>query len=241
VADEDLKERVNEVLEEEDADAAVELLTAHNAYNIPKDKRNRLAALGLRVYIAPYYAKIVGLLTGEVVNRLSEDFGKYGKPETVIGVLEDPYYRKQHAAIISGAIENDKIRTAQFYASTINSVSDEMKETLNTALGRDVRVTNKELASILGDQKFAAHRKAIIGHVWARMSPDELEKLGEELRPLFSAEESAQWSNAVAHKRKHAAEDEEHESSSHDGDSSDAAWWILVIIAIVIILASMPP
>lgn len=240
MAEEDLKERVKEVLEEEDADAAVELLTADNAYNIPKNQRNRLAALGLRVYIAPYYGKIVGLLSGEMVHRVSEDFGKYGKPETVIGVLEDPYYRKQHAAIISGAIENEKIRTAQFYASTIDSVSDEMKETLNTALGRDVRVTNKELASILGDQRFAAHRKAIIGHVWARMSPDELEKLGEELRPLFSAEESAQWSNAVAHKRKHAAEHDAHESSSN-GDSSDAAWWILAIIAIVVILASMPP
>jgi hypothetical protein len=235
VADEeDLKERVKEVLNEKDADGAVELLTADDAYNISKGERNRLAALAIKgAYIAPYYSRVVGLLSGDVVKSLSEDLGKHGKPAAVFEVLEDPYHRKQHTAILLGAIANENIRTARLYAATINSVSNEMKDTLNTALGRDVHVSNEELASILGDPKFAAHRKAIIENVWARMNADELEKLGEELRPIFSDEEAAQWDGAVAHKRKSEAEHGTHEASSDE--TSDFTWAMIIIGALILI------
>lgn len=245
--DEDLKETVKEVLKEEDeqaaGEAALELLTDDDAYNIPKNDRNRLAMRAIKgAYIAPHYTRVVGLLSDDAAKKLSEDLGMHGKLATILEVLEDPEYRKHHNVIVSAAMANENIGTAQLYVAAIKSVSNEVKESLNTALGRDVNVSNKELASILGDPEFSAHRNAILRHVAARMDADELDEFFEEIRGLLSDEETARWNAAMARRRKYEAEHgSQHGSSTHDEDLSDVVFWVFAIVLALIAIATISP
>lgn len=228
--EEDLKEKVKEVLKKKDAKAAVELLTGDDAYNISKNDRNRLADLAIKgAYIAPHYSKIVDLLSGDVLKKLSEDLGTHGKPATVFAVLEDPAHQKQRNTIVSAAISNHQIPIGELFRLSINSVSNETKEVLVTALGRDVHVKNTELASILGDSEFSAHRDAILRHVEARMDAQHLDEFLGEVRSVLPDSEIVRLEQAIARKRKYETD---HAPTSHgeEGISSNVVAVTLLVI-----------
>ncbi|MFZ2719947.1 MAG: hypothetical protein WAZ27_03690, partial [Minisyncoccia bacterium] len=189
-----------------------------DAHHISKNDRNRLLMLAIKdAYVAPHYVKIVGLLSGDAVKKLSEELGKYGEPDVLLEVLEDTEYRQHHNVIVSAAIANKKIGIAQLYVAAINTVSNEVKEALNTALGRDVNVSNEDLISILGDAQFATHRTAILKHVEVRMDATNLHAFLEDARSILSAEEVTRLEQAMERKKKHAHEDAHEETSSPGG------------------------
>lgn len=205
MADEDeLKESVKEALRDKDGNVALELLIGDEAYNIGKNDRNRLAALAIKdAYVAPYYTKIVGLLSGDSVKKLSEDLGRFGEASMVFEVLEDPEYRNQVDTIVSAAISSKKIAIAELYALAVNRVSDEVKDRLITALGRNVTVSNEQLVTILGDPVFSAHRNTILQHLKARMDADELEEFLEEASSVLTQDQINVLESAIERKRKH--------------------------------------
>jgi hypothetical protein len=206
--EEDLKEKVKTVLKEKDSDAALELLTGDNAYEIAKGERNRLALLAMKdAYVAGDYQKIIGLLSDEPVKKMNEELGKFGEPNVILEVLEDPEYRKQRDAIVSAAISNNKgLRIAELYRFSIASVSDEVKERLNTALGRNVWVKNEELIDILGDSGFATYRSVILRHLEARMDADELEEFLNEAQSVLPDAEVQRLQQTAERKKKYAHE-----------------------------------
>lgn len=243
--EEDLKEQVKEVLkskedEEEKKEAAqkaVELLTGDSAYNIPKNDRNRLADLAIKgAYIAPHYPKIVDLLSGDVLKRLSEDLGTHGKPKTVFAVLEDPAHQKQRNTIVSAAVSNHSIPIVDLFRVSISSVSNETKEVLVTALGRDTHVSNEDLTAILGNAEFSTHRDAIVRHVEARMDAAHLEEFLGEVRSVLPDPEIARLEQAIARKKKYASE---HHVASHEGgDTNWSNFWAAALVLVVVLILS---
>lgn len=235
--EEDLNERVKTALKDKDANAAVELLTDDEAHTISKGNRNQLVALAIKgAYIAPYFPKIVGLVSGDVVKGLAEDLGKHGKPDHIFEVLEDPEHQKHRNTIVTAAILNHSIPIVQLFRLSVNSVSNETKEVLVTALGRDVHVTNAELASILGDSEFTAHRDAIVRHVEARMDAEHLEEFLNEVRSVLPESEIVRLEQSIARKKKYGTEHAAH-GNSHDG--ADANWsnyWALGLVAALVLI-----
>lgn len=234
MADEDeLKETVKDVLKEKDSGAALDLLIDDDAHHISKNDRNRLVMLAVKdAYVAPHYTKIVGLVSGDAVKKLSEELGMYGEPDVLMEVLEDTEHRSQHNVIVSAAIANTKIRIAQLYLVGINAVSNEVKDALNTALGRDARVSNEELVSILADRESATHRMVILKHIEARMPADKLHEFLEDARSILLPGEIDRLEKAIERKKKYG-----HESSTdEDSSSSDGLGIAMLILGVLMLI-----
>lgn len=227
VADEeDLKEKVSEVIKDKDSEAALDLLIDDDAHHISKNDRNRLVMLAVKdAYVAPHYTKIVGLVSGDAVKKLSEKLGMFGEPDVLLEVLEDTEHRSQHNVIVSAAIANTKIGIARLYLVGINTVSNEVKDALNTALGRDARVSNEELVSILADRESASHRMVILKHIEARMPADKLHEFLEDARSILLPDEIDRLEKAIGRKKKYG-----HESSTDEDSSSSGGLGIFLII-----------
>ncbi len=205
MADEDeLKESVKAVLKEKDGEAALELLIGEEAYKISKQDRNRLADVAIKdAYVAPHYSKIIGLISGDVVKKLSQDTGMYAEENVLLEALENPDARRERDTLVQAALSNKNISIARLYEVVMSSVSNDMKADLNLALGRNTDVSNEDLAGILGNQEFAAHRDSIISHVEARMDADDLEDFLDEVRPTLTDPQIARVEQTIERKRKY--------------------------------------
>lgn len=236
--EEDLKEKIKEVIKGKDAGAAVELLTGDNAYDIPKNDRNRLADIAIKdAFVAPHFSKIFGLLSGDVLKRLCVDLGTHGKPNMVFEALEDPEYQKHRETITTAAISNANIGIVQLYPFAIRSASAETKEALNAALGRNVGVTNEELASIIGDGEFQAHRSSILRHVEARMDAEALEVFLSDIRSVLPDEEIVRLEQTIARKKKYHADDN-HAPAHHEGEADRSNYWAIGLVILLILILS---
>lgn len=205
MADEDeLKEAVKAAIKDKDGEAALELLVSDNTHEIAKQDRNRLADLAIKgAYVAPHFTRIFGLLSGDVLKRLSEDTGRYAEENVLLEALENPDARGQREMLVRAAMLNKKIGIHKLYVAVMSSVSNEIKADLNLALGRSVDVSNEDLAAILGDTEFSAQRDAILSHVEARMDADDLEEFLEEVRATLTDTQVLRLEQAIVRKRKY--------------------------------------